>query len=32
VLRCPEGTAKSHVSRGLTQLRALMPADPEVLR
>jgi RNA polymerase sigma factor (sigma-70 family) len=32
VLRCPEGTAKSHVSRGLTQLRALMSADPEVLR
>ncbi|MDQ1394119.1 MAG: hypothetical protein QOF30_3096 [Acidimicrobiaceae bacterium] len=32
VLRCPEGTAKSHVSRGLTQLRALMSHDPEVLR
>ncbi|MDQ1441839.1 MAG: hypothetical protein QOG97_2067 [Acidimicrobiaceae bacterium] len=32
VLRCPEGTAKSHVSRGLAQLRVLLPDDPEVLR
>jgi RNA polymerase sigma factor (sigma-70 family) len=27
ILRCPEGTAKSHVSRGLTTLRATYP-DP----
>ena len=24
ILGCPEGTAKSHVSRGLTRLRALL--------
>jgi RNA polymerase sigma-70 factor (ECF subfamily) len=30
VLACPEGTAKSHVSRGLDQLRTLSDAVPEV--
>jgi RNA polymerase sigma-70 factor (ECF subfamily) len=28
VLRCPEGTAKSHVSRGLQRLRSLYTAHP----
>jgi DNA-directed RNA polymerase specialized sigma24 family protein len=27
VLGCPEGTAKSHVSRGLDRLRALLPEE-----
>lgn len=27
VLGCPEGTAKSHISRGLTRLRALLVAE-----
>jgi RNA polymerase sigma-70 factor (ECF subfamily) len=31
VLGCPESTAKSHVRRGLDQLRALLTVDPEVL-
>lgn len=31
VLACPEGTAKSHVRRGLDRLRTLLPADQEVL-
>jgi len=28
VLGCPEGTAKSHISRGLTRLRALLADEP----
>jgi RNA polymerase sigma-70 factor (ECF subfamily) len=32
VLACPESTAKSHVRRGLDQLRALATNDPEVFR
>jgi RNA polymerase sigma-70 factor (ECF subfamily) len=28
VLKCPEGTAKSHVSRGLSKLRTLYDAVP----
>ncbi|MDQ6614626.1 MAG: RNA polymerase sigma factor [Actinomycetota bacterium] len=31
VLGCPESTAKSHVRRGLDQLRTLLTHDPEVL-
>jgi RNA polymerase sigma-70 factor (ECF subfamily) len=27
VLDCPQGTVKSHISRGLTCLRALVPAS-----
>jgi RNA polymerase sigma-70 factor (ECF subfamily) len=30
VLGCPEGTAKSHISRGLTKLRALLTAAGEL--
>jgi RNA polymerase sigma-70 factor (ECF subfamily) len=32
VLRCPEGTAKSHISRGMRRLRELGPAAQEMLR
>lgn len=31
-MACPTGTAKSHVSRGLSQLRALLAADPSTDR
>ncbi|MEU6700168.1 sigma factor-like helix-turn-helix DNA-binding protein [Pseudonocardia sp. NPDC046786] len=31
VIGCAEGTAKSHVSRGLTGLRAVMAARPRPL-
>lgn len=31
ILACPEGTAKSHVSRGLDRLRILLANDHEVL-
>ena len=30
VLGCPEGTAKSHISRGLATLRALLPGGSEL--
>lgn len=30
ILGCPEGTAKSHISRGLRRLRALLPAGRSV--
>jgi RNA polymerase sigma-70 factor (ECF subfamily) len=30
VLACPEGTARSHVARGLEQLRVLLTPDQEV--
>lgn len=29
ILGCPEGTAKSHISRGLRRLRALLPAPEQ---
>jgi len=32
VMGCPEGTAKSHVSRGLSRLRSLMEQDGRIVR